>query len=459
MAKKNSLLMTKIADLETRVSDLIQQNIELRALNAKNEDQKRKWLEDKLSVIENGVTQRFEEMFQIFSTIRHNEGLGASNVSTRQVIANVSHDSSEKTVSFQTVKSPKLSTKERRRKSTRRESMYIAPPEQMSPEKVETEEPIQVYFNDTNPFDEVSNPEASENPLIPEELEDSMDQASSLSPIKISTSSPDISRVSCKKFEVYEDMPDVEEIRPTKEMLDKIQKLAEGSVHEKEQPTLGKVLDDEISDQYKPLEEGSKIKRKIKGNFSSDEKMPASSDVLSTRKSRTRGKQVSYAEPSLRVKMRRQSEKFVDAIVEDVLVRPASRGSFVADDDVELTKHQEPPEPLATEMKKLPGPLAIEVKNAESKQVDTVDESPVKHKPLTEQDNVNITKRRRPLTSLSQNKMIRVENDKLPTKKRFNLSDDELSVFDLVEESAVGVPKTYKKPEIKKKGRRHSMLS
>jgi shugoshin len=550
LAKKNSVLMTKIADLETRISDLIQQNIELRALNAKSEDKKRKWFEDKLNVIEEGVSQRFEEMLQMFSTIRHNEGLGASSVNLQNIISNVSHDisNSEKTVSFQNVKSPKkTSSKDRRRRSARRESMYITRSPQPFPQpllqdvllqdalpQVEARsEPqeghpvVHVQVSEINPFVKAENPAPVEDdtPLIREEHEYSyeLNHAISLSPIKLSTSSPSIVEVSSSKskFSVYEDSPEPEEATVrNNEMQQKIQRLADESVK-----ATGKQQDqepsDESADQYKPLEQPSsmirhaKTKKKTKANV--DEEMP-SSDVPSTRNSRTRGKQVSYAEPSLRAKMRRQSEKLVDAVAEGNYVKPLTvaednlrrksmamaRASSTFDQSVSLIGQlssgtKEPDESVSADVSDESAELTQKIsKNQENFPVgvsQSSDESesnllqessdmiiedcpklavetfqksvtkpPVKQRPLIEQDNANITKRRKPLGSLNQNKIQKLDSgDKVKrSKKRFDLSDDELSVFDLVEETSVGVPKTYKNnPDIstrKKGGRRNSML-
>jgi shugoshin len=552
LAKKNSVLMTKIADLETRISDLIQQNIELRALNAKNEDKKRKWFEDKLNVIEEGVSQRFEEMFQMFSTIRHNEGLGASSVNLQNIVSNVSHDvsNSDKTVSFQSVKSPKKTTsQDRRRKSARRESMYITRSPQSFPQPLlqdallqdallqdalpqvkarsepqEGHPVVHVQFGEVNPYIKAENPVPVEDdtPLIREEHEYSyeLNHAISLSPIKLSTSSPSIVEISSSKskFSVYEDSPEPDEATvPNNEMQQKIQRLADESVKATGKRQ-GQEPSDESTDQYKPLEQPSsmirhaKTKKKTKANV--DEEMP-SSDVLSTRNSRTRGKQVSYAEPSLRAKMRRQSEKLVDAVAEGNYVKPLTvaednlrrksmamaRTSSILDHSVSLIGQlssgaTERKESASVDVSDASAELTQKIsKNQENFLVDvsqSSDESesnflqessamiiesspnlaveksvtnpPVKQRPLTEQDNANITKRRKPLGCLNQNKIQKLDSgDKVKrSKKRFDLSDDELSVFDLVEETSVGVPKTYKNnPDIstkKKGGRRNSML-
>ncbi|ODV71586.1 Sgo1p CYBJADRAFT_186466 [Cyberlindnera jadinii NRRL Y-1542] len=509
LAKKNSVLMTKIADLETKISDLIQQNIELRALNAKNEDQKRRCLEDKLNVIEAGVSQRFEEMFQMFATIRNNEGLSESKMIAALPGINVNDitlsSASEKTVSFvsnvkasedQTEEGNKLSREKRRRKSARRESIYIPPP---SPPRVTEEEEamttllttsntvttttttttaaaavaasIPIDFEEPNPFhNKPVDTVESKNLSDLDEGHGELARSVILSPIKTSTSSPSVRETSKKSmFEVYEDSPEPMDILKNQgegedDIQQKIQRLADESVR----PTsFGKILpstlldgdestNSEITDEYKPLEQdATKIKHtktKRKSRTSVDEKMPTlvvdNDDLLSTRKSRTRGKQISYAEPSLRVKMRRQSEKFVDAVADGGFVKPPQKSLSAEPEDISRPEETKPTEEIAAQEQ-----ASKHDENGKEKRA----------RPLIEQDNSNITKRRRPLSSITQNKIQKVvDSDKLRQHKRFELSDDELSVFDLVEESAVGVPKTFKKPDLgsakKKNPRRHSML-
>lgn len=133
LAKKNSSLMTKISELEAKMSELIQENLSYRDAQAKAEDSKRKWLAEKLSLIEESTLQRFEEMFQMFSNIRANEGLPNSNISLSNLLEFTNTTNSDKTVSFDSIKSPKNHTgvSNRRRKSSRRQSFYVpSEPEQ-----------------------------------------------------------------------------------------------------------------------------------------------------------------------------------------------------------------------------------------------------------------------------------------------------------------------------------------
>lgn len=449
LARKNSILMTKISDLETKISDLIQQNIELRAVNAKSDDQKRKWLEDKLNLIEESVNQRFSEINQIFKTIRENEGL-------------------DKSVSFKDLKSPRKASKsERKRKSLRRQSIYIPPPDSPTiyeqsisqfDKNVENfnQEAIPIHFDNNNPFQDsydniediiqLEQAEAFEklteleqqhehNNNTNNEDNDSSEltEASNLSPIKLS--SPE------EKFQVFKD----------DSISNKIDKIVSGS-------TLNK-FDQELADIQKPLiHDINKIKhtKREKTKFVIDDSMPGSNvdDDSNRRRSRARSKPISYAEPSLRAKMRRQSEKFVgaadeeayDAYINNVLIN--RRKTITKEEDT--NKENELIEVHKTN----------HTDDELKKNILDSRESPIK-KSLIELDNINITKRRKPLSNVNSNKISKKNNN---AKHKLNQDDDEsdMSVFDLVEESSVGVPKTYKgKPEIKLKrrnSRRHSMI-
>jgi len=558
LAKKNSILMTKVADLETKISELIQHNIELRAINAKSEDQKRKWLEDKLNIIENGVSQRFEEMFHMFHTIRSNEGLSTSSMNLNNVIQNVSHESiHDKTVSFHDVKSPVHKNRsERRRKSARRQSIYIAPPpsppqhqgheeeeeQQQQPEEfekinlpqefdtpsvfhddnhnpinheIDVDQPSRFYKQNDHPYDEnVGINEA----YIPEEIEledskvneqDEIDHAITLSPIKFSSPKrPD----SHPKFSVYTETNDQRE-KPSEEEINlKIQKLAEDSVkvapkshgnfleqskQQKETQDLMEhdnsvqVLDSaEFSDKagdglYQDIDKIKHTKsKKQKQKSSKDEAMPksVSSDLLSTRKSRTRGKSVNYAEPSLRKKMRRESEQLTDAVVENDLSiklepisQPQSTQKFSMDEDLLKVSRESPiknnkfqtsspinkvvVKPRVEELKQVEN-VGTHLEPEENEQVNYSREEEPKSKPtpLIEQDSRNITKRRKPLGTLNQNK-VQKRDSKQSKKMQLDIDAAELSVFDLVDECEVGVPKTYKNaPDVsmKKSSRRSS---
>jgi shugoshin len=569
LARKNSILMTKISDMETKVSDLIQQNIELRAINAKSEDQKRKWLEEKINIIEEGVSQRFSDMFQMLQNIRTNEGLPSSNVQLSHLMVGSSgENSTDKSVSFQLMKSPKKQTKaERRRRSLRRQSIYIAPPDPPTiseqsvsdfdknvesfptehfelPQEINEEQKVQegpndAFYDRENPFQEqtyeqiediIQQHQAEELEQL-SELEKQQEQeiekvsnnaeslkevsednesvefshASSLSPIRLLSPS---SLNQKSQFMVYEDSPELQDRDDG--FNEKISRLASGSVLDNNntiktsrrkksivsRKTTEKKLEaeeeEELSDEQKPLaQDTNKVKhtksKQQKSNFIADESMPgsdASNDELSTRRSRTRGKQVSYAEPSLRAKMRRQSEKFVDATDEEaydayinnVLInrrktttpeefqRKKEDNDEVVVPSVESSGKVDKSEPITHNAEE----FAQNVKDSR--------ESPAKprQKTLIEQDNINITKRRKPLSTLNSNKIAKTDSSpmekislpKVKVVQEENMDEADLSVFDLVEEASVGVPKTtYKgQPDIKLKrrsssgGRRHSML-
>ncbi|CCE64966.1 hypothetical protein TPHA_0J01440 [Tetrapisispora phaffii CBS 4417] len=79
LAKTNSALMMKVSGLEKIISDLVKENIVLRSqtISIRNEqDQK---LEETLQVLENGLYQKFDEIFYMINNIRRKENLPTSS--------------------------------------------------------------------------------------------------------------------------------------------------------------------------------------------------------------------------------------------------------------------------------------------------------------------------------------------------------------------------------------------
>lgn len=588
LAKKNSFLMTKITDLETKVSELIQQNVELRSANARNEDKKKAWFEQNLSLLEQGVSQRFEEIFQMFSTIRQNEklsppsitlnsssSLGSSDVTQCMLLASSSSDK-DKTVSFENVKSPN-SKKERRRKSLRRQSIYIPSPgtpekakaesnfgndlpnhENESHKNVESNEEVHIEKNN-----ELNIEQQDEIPNSSPNNEEEISHATNLSPIKFTSPEELKSSFKNEKFKVFKDFEDEDESKLSNSISEKIQKLAneiiqpisEDFLTEKKQVKVKAkkvnnskrsirstiINNDEVNDKLNDKVENNfldtnKVKhttsKRKKEKSSKDEQMPnseevststpemndannngkaskaakanttAPNDTITTGGRRTRGRQINYAEPSLRMKMRRPSEKFSDAVLEPSYVKVEGNIFENMLDESKVMKHTNNKRKTISSFSGNNNNADINKKQADSSSsnsnksadensdevnlestlkklekddefIETINQSPTLiNKRKSKESNgepSNITKRRKPLSKLSENKQAQNSlktNEKLITT---NNSNEQLSAFDLVEELVIGVPKTYKgNPNIslKKKtgssntnGRRHSMMS
>lgn len=78
LAKNNSLMMTRVSEMEAKISDLINENMKLRKSKAFQETELKNYLETALQTIENGVIGKFAEIAQLFSAIRANEGLSTN---------------------------------------------------------------------------------------------------------------------------------------------------------------------------------------------------------------------------------------------------------------------------------------------------------------------------------------------------------------------------------------------
>lgn len=75
LAKNNSMMMLKIAEMESKVSDLINENMTLRKRRTFRDAEFKKKLESKLDVIETGLMLKFDEIMQTLKNIRSSEGI------------------------------------------------------------------------------------------------------------------------------------------------------------------------------------------------------------------------------------------------------------------------------------------------------------------------------------------------------------------------------------------------
>ncbi|AMD21224.1 HEL056Cp [Eremothecium sinecaudum] len=149
LAKSNSLLMIKITDLETKISELIQENVQLRNKLSVTELRFKERLNNCFNVLEDGAFQRFEEVLNLFVVLREQQGLQVNGTLLKQNISKRPQIGEKRSLSPKVVEfnvptyenevsanrcdenleltaDEVLPLKKKRRKSSRRESLFIA---------------------------------------------------------------------------------------------------------------------------------------------------------------------------------------------------------------------------------------------------------------------------------------------------------------------------------------------
>lgn len=373
LAKANSSLMMKLSELEKKVSDLVKENVSLRSTVSMGEFNYKKRLSEQLEILESGISYRVEEIFHMFDRVRARENLSPDPSSSRtselrSILRNrrtsgVSLDGRKSANSIQFIETDREvdhtdsagsnqttesrdrqdegSSRRKRRKSSRRESIFLPtdfdfrceeprlgteqdeirhdqsefetnaemvaePKELQSEQQNSPEDPFAQEDSPAEPS-EKGGPEPSEN-LGPDQSEGSFNFTNSIIeysiPEEVATStSSGGDQPSSSKIKVFRDEP---------ESVPLLQKDNDsGSNHQ-------------INDaNFVPLSGQNKAKHSMRAPGARarskivDEVMPTTNsgtnDIDFTRTRRTRGKAIDYTLPSLRAKMRRPSEKFVDA--------------------------------------------------------------------------------------------------------------------------------------------------
>lgn len=343
LAKSNSSLMMKIADMEKKVSELVQENVVLRSKLSMSELKYKEKLNSQFQILEKGVYQRFEEVVHIFTTVKKKEGLSYQNdtnncfsldeprsILKRPSSVNESRRSSKPSITFnenenQIIPSEteenlrdrnnsiELNDEEilplkKRRKSSRRESLFIPSDFDFSNEYLE---------NELKDIESNSAENAHEsNEILPEEQQDQEDEScnftSSIIEYSIPEEIPDLkskkneslpslsNNSSSSRIEIYKDLNDHLRCQSPEHASSKAQTPQSPFVQ------VQNLSQNKIKHSMKPRVKKKKI---------IDEIMPTTStqDYIESRMRRTRGKAVDYTLPSLRAKMRRPTEKLVDA--------------------------------------------------------------------------------------------------------------------------------------------------
>ncbi|AAS52138.2 ADR218Wp [Eremothecium gossypii ATCC 10895] len=383
LAKSNSMLMIKITDLETKISELVQENVQLRSRLSVTELRFKERLNQSFNLLEHGAFQRFDEIVNLFAVVRAQQGLrpesaAATEQAQRRFKGLEQRGVSPKVVGFdvpssdsvrgeretlddraqqhQEADSMELNVEEtqplrkKRRRSSRRESLFIPSDFDFSNDSLEnalkeadksrsakdeapsvaedtiTEEKHRESASRTTEQGESESRTKEASGTLTQSNEDGMGNDKSLQkegtqqedaanfthsiieyfiPEEYDVGSSDVANTSKSKLEVYRDDNEIESSQSTssgecKELTGELSSA---------QPPFVQI----------PASSQSKIKHSLKPPRTSqrkivvDEVMPHNDYSDATRPRRTRGKAVDYKWPSLRAKMRRPTDKLVDA--------------------------------------------------------------------------------------------------------------------------------------------------
>lgn len=78
LAQKNAAMALKLSEMETKISELMNENMSLKKRKSVNDQEYKKKLEKKLVVLERGLINKVDEIFQVFRDVRKSEGLPAN---------------------------------------------------------------------------------------------------------------------------------------------------------------------------------------------------------------------------------------------------------------------------------------------------------------------------------------------------------------------------------------------
>lgn len=351
LAKANSSLMMRLSELERKVGELVKENVSLRSTVSMGEFQYKKRLSEQLDVLENGISHRVEEIFHMFDRVRTKENLSpepslSRSNDLRSILRNrrasgssIEGRKSANSIQFieaddQSVHTGSAGSNEttesndrqddglsrkKRRKSSRRESIFLPtdfdfPYHEPEPEpEPETEPEPRKVSDDVSEDEQLEPPIESHaaNDVVAQDDNEGSDHAEgsfnftnsiieySIPEEVAPSTSAGTDQLSSSKIEVFRDEPEAV-ITSQKER--------------------------EINDAaFVPLSTQNKVKHSMRTPGARgrskivDEVMPTTNngsgacDIDFTRTRRTRGKAIDYTLPSLRAKMRRPTEKFVDA--------------------------------------------------------------------------------------------------------------------------------------------------
>ncbi|CCF57886.1 hypothetical protein KAFR_0D02390 [Kazachstania africana CBS 2517] len=287
IAKENSTLKMKLNEMESKLNQLIQENMLIRSKLSLAELSYKEKLNENLKILEDTLLKKFQDIISMFDTIRENESIEL-NASSSRIFQQPS--SSIPSLPPSSSYDNDHSVNKKKRKSSRRQSMFI---------------PSDFEF--TTNIDH-----GKSNPII---HQDTIEKT----PDIITTNNEGNNNNEFSPHIYDEEIPidyNDNSLNHTNSIIDYSIPEENNIANDKQTtpvssvPTTAKETIVNKKHAINPPRIQSKKKKIVV-----DEVMPLSSSSLmnSTPKRRTRGKTVDYKLPSLRAKMRRPTEKLVDA--------------------------------------------------------------------------------------------------------------------------------------------------
>ncbi|SCU85536.1 LAFA_0D16248g1_1 [Lachancea sp. 'fantastica'] len=368
LARCNSELMIKVREMDKSVSELIQENVCLRSKLSLKEHEFKERLASTIESLEEGVLQRFDELLHMFESVRRRQGLEVPHDSLvrRSALLNEprsilkrdrsrhSRDTSTTTIAFNESRNQIISPEpgnshnkpseeavaspsaKKRRKSSRRESLFhpsdfefadIATNEDTTTAAQEAVSgiPTEATMDEQITSSRKSFEESITDTDLPQQphhdsVEESCNFTNSLIEYSIPEELPEkhvetsVTSDSAK-LQVYHDIEEQPQRVDSRLLPDSMANSASRAHAVSGEPQ-------RMSFEQNTTSSQKKVKHSMKSRVSQrrivDEVMPTtcgSTEDLSdsSRLRRTRGKEINYALPSLRAKMRRPTEKLVDA--------------------------------------------------------------------------------------------------------------------------------------------------
>lgn len=419
LAKTNSLMLVKMSDMESKISELISENMRLRNTRPPKDLLFRKELEDQIDQIENDIFIKFNDVLQLLKRIRATEGLAAN--SNLDVLSDLSRN--KKKDMYQTTSNIDLSIRKENCKeinqlnhtSTFHPTLHLAsstpPPSSDLTSKSITEEPEEV---------EETSKERTE---VERGGVNKTKEYKTQTQRNIFLDEPKLKFKTPLQFEVYQDQNVITTDNKEPELV-LSKRASQTKKVGKEKTDTGNNLD------YKE----DKAKTEDSNYLDNNEE----TEARNRRRSSRNTKQVNYAVPLLRGKMRRESAKPLDAVGNDVLI------NYVVNHKDATVKSESP---------------ELSEVDALNKEVN----APEKDE-LTKRAQKSKTKRK-PLANLNQtnqniDRNLKKSNEKDPTKIQniANNNKDDLSIFDFLEDENSTKNVYVGKRAFNRRRRRHSML-
>ena len=340
-AKENNLLKIKINDLETRLNSLLKENLNLKRQNSINELQYKKCLNEQINVLEYSIFKKFDEIISMFDNIRKRENLSTDS----NPLWNKYHPDNNNTSN--TLLTPS-------KKRNRRKSMFIQNDDlpSINANSSKSSNPVLKHSNnlinenvsdtyncksidmDEHVYDNIRSSSILEHSIPEEEDEEEEEEINKIkqnnkvageiskndqdNKLRISKVNPTTTTITTTTTTTATATNNNNNIL-SKSNTKKTQRKRTQKLPPKTQKIKKKtILKDDIMPNTTPNIDTNIDLDKIKKSKEKSITEEPNNEGRSLRRS-TRGKVVNYKLPSLRAKMRRPTEKLVDAtIVHDI---------------------------------------------------------------------------------------------------------------------------------------------